>query len=92
MYFVSDVVDFIRSSVNIIDCIATMSFYIDLVPEFIWQLNIWMNELIKWKLILGAETPVIETGTDVLETNILEINVLGANTVLGSYCPLTTDK
>jgi len=26
-----DVVDFIRSSVNIIDCIATMSFYIDLV-------------------------------------------------------------
>ena len=51
-----------------------------------------MNELIKWKLILGAETPVIETGTDVLETNILEINVLGANTVLGSYCPLTAEK
>ena len=27
----ADVVDFIKSSVNIIDCIATMSFYIDLV-------------------------------------------------------------
>ena len=40
LFIFADVVDFIKSSVNIIDCIATMSFYIDLVILKASQKNI----------------------------------------------------